>query len=259
MLHTFLLAYCPNGPNVRNRPPLFLEQDAFDGEQWAPTSSHSNSWIMVGTTDGDPTSTCKTHEELHNNKKPSWGEDGTFSHLKENIMCCMKPPHSAVQSITETDDNGSNSVAASNTAVETVTNTNTAFDMEHLMMDKLKPLWLGEAEGWTGGSHQDAMDFCTTVRGKQLCPYAAYCPLGVGKPVMGRHKVDFNAEGEIYAPVFGKQNHWVMIGQKGENSATTCMSHYQLEGSNPSWGLTSDKPEMKKYVMCCTMNLNKNA
>ena len=85
-------------------------------------------------------------------------------------------------------------------------------------------------------------------------PYAAYCPHGAGKPVMGRHKRDFNAEGELYAPVFGSENHWVMIGQKGENSATTCMSHYQLEGSNPSWGLTTERSELKKYVMCCTMN-----
>ena len=242
-------AYCPNGPDVTNRPPLFLDKDAFDGEQWAPTSSHHNSWILVGTADGDASSTCKTHEELHDNKTPSWGEDGSFTHLKENVMCCVTPKTSA-ESVSETDDSGNSSETSSNT----ITAANNALDMEQLMQTQLKPLWLGEDEGWTGGSHDDAMAFCKTIRGKQLCPYSAYCPHGAGQPVMGRHKIDFNAEGELYSPVFGNENHWVMIGQKGENSATTCMSHYQLEGSNPSWGLTTDNAELKKYVMCCTMN-----
>lgn len=229
--------------------------DAFEGEQWAPTSGHSNSWIMVGTSDGDVSSTCKSHEELHNNKAPSWGEDGTFTHLKENIMCCVSPPQSNTESISETDDTGNSaSETASDTSAGTVETASNTLDIETLMQTQLKPLWLGASEGWTGGSHQDAMDFCKTIRGKQLCPYSAYCPHGAGQPVMGRHKVDFNAEGELYAPVFGNENHWVMIGQKGENSATTCMSHYQLEGSNPTWGLTTDRTELKKYVLCCTMN-----
>lgn len=245
-------AYCPNGPNVKNRPPLFLDQDAFNGEQWAPTSSHPNSWIMVGTTDGDVSSTCKTHEELHDNKAPSWGEDGLFTSMKENIMCCVTPKTSG-ESVSETDDSGSGSETSSNSPSNTLTG-NSILDMEQIMQNKLKPLWLGEGEGWTGGSHEDAMAFCKTIRGKQLCPYSAYCPHGAGQPVMGRHKIDFNAEGELYAPVFGNENHWVMIGQKGGNSATTCMSHYQLEGSNPSWGLTTERSELKKYVMCCTMN-----
>jgi hypothetical protein len=247
-----LEAYCPNGPDVKNRPPLFLEQDAFDGEQWAPTSAHSNSWILVGTSDGDPTSTCKTHEDLHDDRKPTWGEDGTFTHLKENIMCCMNP--SQVETISETDDTGSSSETAQNTPSNTVTSPNNALDVEQLMQTQLKPIWVGEDEGWKGGSHQDAMEFCKTIRGKQLCPYSAYCPHGAGSQVMGKHKRDFNAEGELYAPVFSNENHWVMIGQKGSNSATTCMSHYQLEGSNPEWGLTSEKAELKKYIMCCTMN-----
>lgn len=169
-------------------------------------------------------------------------------------MCCVSPK-SSTESISETDDTG-NGNAASNTSSNTITASNNALDMEILLQNQLKPLWLGEDEGWTGGSHDDAVAFCKTIRGKQLCPYSAYCPHGAGQPVMGRHKKDFNAEGEIYAPVFGNENHWVQIGQKSENSATTCMSHYQLEGSNPAWGLTSDKPELKKYVMCCTMNTN---
>lgn len=201
-----------------------------------------------------------SHEDLHGGNTPSWGEDGTFTHLKENVMCCVNPSSSInVESISDSEpvdaDKGSETLSQNDSPTTVATNSENAFDLEKVMQDKLKPLWLGAAEGWNGGSHDDAVEYCKTIRGKQLCPYSAYCPYGAGKPVMGRHKVDFNAQGELYAPVFGIENHWVMIGQKGENSATTCMSHYQLEGCNPAWGLTTDRPELKKYVMCCTMNV----
>ena len=42
-----------------------------------------------------------------------------------------------------------------------------------------------------------------------------------------------------------------MVGQKHGNSATTCMTHEQLEGSPPVWGETGEWPEMKKHIMCC--------
>ena len=33
---------------------------------------------------------------------------------------------------------------------------------------KFKPLWLGEADGWTGGDHGDAVEFCAGLRDKSL-------------------------------------------------------------------------------------------
>jgi hypothetical protein len=243
---------------VKNRPPLFLEMDAFDGEQWAATSNHSNSWILVGTSDGDAMSTCKTHEQLHDSKTPSWGMDGTFTHMKENIMCCVDSSQTSTGSISKTDDSDISSEIASSASFNAVATTDNALGMEQLIHTELEPIWLGAKDGWNGGSHDDAMEFCQNFRGKQLCPYAAYCPHGSGQPVLGRHRVDFNAEGVLYAPVFGNENHWVMIGQKGENSATTCMSHYQLEGSYPTWGLTDEQSEYKKYILCCTMSTHMN-
>ena len=87
-----------------------------------------------------------------------------------------------------------------------------------------------------------------------LFTYAFYsdCPHGPGQPVMGGHPVHFNVEGEQWAPVYDNKNHWVMIGQKYENSATTCMDTWALEGEEPPWGLTNDRPDLKRHIMCCT-------
>lgn len=127
-----------------------------------------------------------------------------------------------------------------------------SFDLSKILHEKFRPLWLGSAEGWNGGSHEEAMEFCANVRGKTLCPYSAMCPLGPGHNVMyGRKPVDFSGDGEQYAPVYGHANRWVMVGQKNGDPATTCMSHEQLERKEPVWGSTGENPEQKMHIMCC--------
>ena len=61
----------------------------------------------------------------------------------------------------------------------------------------------------------------------------------------------FNYAGEQWAPVSGKANAWVMIGRKYGNSATTCLTHEQLEGGDPDWGLTLDNIGSKLHIQCC--------
>ena len=68
----------------------------------------------------------------------------------------------------------------------------------------------------------------------------------------GGHTSDFNDEGKQWAPVYGEQNHWVMIGMKYGNSATTCYTHNQLEGVPPDWGLTKGKADLKRHIKCCS-------
>ena len=125
----------------------------------------------------------------------------------------------------------------------------------HTLHERYKPLWLSSNEGWNGGSHDDAVEFCSSIRGKQLCPYSAMCPHGPGMPVMGgRHQLTFTTAGEQYAPVMGGNNHWVYIGTKDNERSATCKTHRQLEGSAPSWGLNSERSEVKQHIMCCTVN-----
>ena len=69
---------------------------------------------------------------------------------------------------------------------------------------------------------------------------------------MGGHRYDFDRQGEQWAPLSDGENAWVMIGQKYQNSATTCGSLLSLEGSSPGkWDRDYQTKEMKKHVMCC--------
>jgi len=207
-------AYCMSEDS---QMPLFLQRDAFQGEQWAPLASEFGTSAEYWVSIGQSPSTCKTHEELQLSK-PSWIDDGSREELKEHILCCQNPKHLAKE--------------------------------ENLKQD-LNPIWMDSSHGWNGSSHDDAIEFCESFGNRKLCPYIGYCPHGPGQEVMGGHRVDFTTVGEQWAPVFGEANHWVMIGQKYQNRATTCLDSNQLEGESPSWGLSTDRADMKKYILCC--------
>jgi len=221
--------YCP-GDNTGSDPPLFLGKSAFEGEQWAPVSTTdsddpNSKWMLVGTLDGSSQSTCSTFGDVKGMKPNGWSvEDSTDPDMRQNVLCCLNPNHLL---------------------------------KEMNFAEDLELVWLDESFGWKGGSHNDAMEFCKKLGNKKLCPYSAYCPHGVGQPPIGGHAEDFNMVGEQWAPVHhtssdqSKSNYWVMIGQKYQNSATTCMDNLQLEGREPEWGLSSEKAEMKKHIMCC--------
>jgi hypothetical protein len=143
--------------------------------------------------------------------------------------------------------------AASSESAAPATPSKSKVDLASVLHNKYKPLWLSAREGWTGGSHSDAVEYCNSVRGKSLCPYSAMCPHGPGNTVMGgRHQLTFEVEGTQWAPVMGGENHWVMIGKDGDGSSR-CKTHRQLQGRAPAWGLTSDNADMKRHVMCCTV------
>ena len=138
-------AYCPNGPG--DEKVLFLQKDAFEGEQYSPVSSYNNDdtgvgndWVMVGTKDGDPKSTCSQYEDLNDGKSPPWAADGSRTELKEHVLCCL-----------EQDD----------------------LKKEQDISRGMNPIWLDDKHGWNGGSYDDAVEFCQGVGGKRLCPYAA--------------------------------------------------------------------------------------
>ncbi|KAL7527206.1 hypothetical protein ACHAXR_007324 [Thalassiosira sp. AJA248-18] len=167
-----------------------------------------------------------------------------------------------VQATTSSNNKPSSESSASSITASATTATATTsktVDITNILHQKFKPLWLSAKEGWNGGSHADAVEFCNSIRGKKLCPYSAMCPHGPGKEVMGgRHHLEFNVVGTQYAPVMGGENHWVMIGSTNgdggeEEEETRCKTHRQLEGTSPEWGLNGDRAEVKQHVMCCTI------
>lgn len=147
-------------------------------------------------------------------------------------------------------------IASDSKAPDTVA-TSTEGQIGSILHQQFKPLWLGANEGWHGGSHDDAIQFCESVRGRKVCPYAAICPQGDGANAIvmgGRHAVEFKVEEEQYAPVFGKGNNWVMIGEKDGDPSAKCKTYHQLERTNPAWGLTNERGDLKKHIMCCNFD-----
>lgn len=65
--------------------------DPIIGEQWAPSRLNANSWLQIGTVDGNPASTCETYELLNGGKQPLFGLDGSRPELKCCLLCCLKP------------------------------------------------------------------------------------------------------------------------------------------------------------------------
>jgi len=220
-------AYCPEGNTDPDRS-LFLQNRAFEGEQWAPVGTTSTSpnekWLLIGDIDGNSRSTCSTLGAIRGMKLEGWDldydPDDHLFELKEHVMCCLNPNHLL---------------------------------KEIKFAKQLNRIWLDESFGWKGGSHDEAQEFCSKLGvNKILCPYAAYCPHGPGQPVIGGHSEDFIMEGEQWAPASrGDSSYWIQIGRKYQNSATTCMDNFELEGQEPSWGASNERADLKKHIMCC--------
>ena len=264
------MAYCPTGAsNVEGgRSPLLLGLERFPGDVWAPVGKNLD-FLQIGTYLDDETSTCKPVTSMNRGKLPS-----NLPKLGDFILCCeggeedpMRPcgdghVNNGVCSDTEKccskngfcakcdrvsllDADGDEGLSDVNSGQNN--------DLPTAVVEagqKYAPLWLGRDEGWTGGSYDDAENFCTKLKA-QLCPFDAYCPLGGSEPIMPGVPNGFDTNDEHYSPVADVPNAWVNVGKKNGDSATTCRGYDELTPNKPEWGLSSAHPEMKRYVLCC--------
>eukprot|EP00581_Thalassiosira_minuscula_P016021 CAMPEP_0183722956 /NCGR_PEP_ID=MMETSP0737-20130205/14739_1 /TAXON_ID=385413 /ORGANISM="Thalassiosira miniscula, Strain CCMP1093" /LENGTH=1335 /DNA_ID=CAMNT_0025953203 /DNA_START=1208 /DNA_END=5215 /DNA_ORIENTATION=- len=212
-------AYCPleqsEEPSYYVDKKLFLQKEPFEGEQWAPAGTSFDEYVWVSI--GKNPSTCSTNAPTHVFMDSLNVSDGSGPRLARNVMCCQN----RVQ-----------------------------LEVETRVRKELKPIWLHSGHGWNGGTHEDALEFCEGFGNRKLCPFTAYCPNGPGGPAMGGHTMDFNEEGEQWAPVYSANNQWVMIGRKYQNSLTTCFGSSNLGGATPGWAVKD--PKQKKHIMCCS-------
>jgi hypothetical protein len=163
LYHAMKQAYCPKGNNPDDPTPLFPDRVPFGNNQWAPYgNSDGNTYVLVGPTDNNPTTTCLTHEQLYS-KNPDWGAGNT--ELKENILCCMS---------------------------------SSSLEEENAIKEGLDPKWMGVEDGYEPGTYDDAIEFCKS-QSRMVCPMDVYCPWGPSKPVLGGHKGVF--KGELWSPV----------------------------------------------------------
>jgi hypothetical protein len=266
--------YCPTGPHHIPYGGYRVETPSSSSvtNSRAPISDFPNGWVQVGSENAcvqyssvgvggsSSSSSTTTHDEedavamieevVHEEVVNTVNESVQNDNESQGVVTIVED-ESKTDDVTSTTDS---QVVTSTDA--TATNINQSFDMTSTLHRKFKPFWLSSNDGWNGGSYDDAVEFCSSIRGKQLCPYSVMCPHGPQQFVMGGYRrVEFEVEGEQYAPILGGENHWVMIGNMEHDGETAkCMTHRQLEGKAPEWGLNEERKEVKKYIMCCTIN-----
>ena len=205
---------CPAMALCPDGGKLFNDKQPFPGEQWVPLND--GDWTFVGAGGN----TCQQYHVLNN--KPSSDVDSMPEAVKQHMMCCAKSREAAGEQ-----------------------------NLEEVLKGSMEPTWYSRSDGWNGGSHSDAIDFCQQ-EGKKLCPYVGYCPYGEGSQAFPGHPIDFNTESVQWSPwAEGTGEGWVMVSQKYQNSATTCMTYKDLEGGIPPWEDSDNFAEAKKYVLCC--------
>lgn len=126
---------------------LYLQKDAYEGEQWAPVSAYNNDdtsvghdWIMIGTKYDDRSTTCSEYERLNGGNSPPWTVEGSNTNLKEHVLCCAQMGR---------------------------------LKHEQDVAKRMDPIWLDDSHGWSEGSYDDAVNFCRDLGRKRLCPYEA--------------------------------------------------------------------------------------
>lgn len=124
---------------------------------YMPIFNHPNAWVSVG-----PDGTCQTYSEI-NGSPPRWGLTGEgASDLTQNIACCIDVE----------DDKSDATSEAENGAQTGVIKT----EEEQVVLDTFKPEWFGRDAGYQGTTYEGAIDFCSNVAGKSLCPYLGEFP-----------------------------------------------------------------------------------
>ena len=251
-----LAAVCPHGPL---QSPF--EGAVFDSsdpsEQWVPTINRPNQWLLIGPW-GESTSTqCMEYDKL-NGQNPSWGLDGSSMELKRHVLCCKKV--SGISQIPVQEQQQPEQPFMAEVANPTTPEASGGVVSQDTNAPLAPPagVWFQVLNGWNAGSHEDGMHFCARqkIAGEkmELCNYEQYCPNGPSRPAAGGHSaIGFTDEDiEQWAPIAGEgANQWVMVGMRGHNHATECLTHDMLNGEAPSWGLDNSNPEHKQYIYCC--------
>jgi hypothetical protein len=101
--------------------------------------------VQIGTMDG--ASTCTTYSSTYGTEAP-WDSNGESEDKKQHILCCQRKN-------VVTDEFGNEST------------------IQEVMANSLQPVWYSESHGWNGGTHNDAVLFCSASGNRELCPSIA--------------------------------------------------------------------------------------
>jgi hypothetical protein len=249
--------YCPKGPTGN----VIFDMAFDEGEQWAATGDRNNQFVQVGKEDQCNRVTASS--------PAGYGRSNGDIDVMKHVMCCNDvvieitteggEQSSAEKAPLATDETAAESTATGNQSSGSTTSATphhlTLTELEHAVKNHYIPFWFGFKDGWSGGTYDDAVDFCANLdpgRGDNfhLCPMKVYCPNGpdTDKPLFLQREA---FEGEQWAPTTLAHNAWIQIGRIDPENPRTCTMYNENNQKDPDWGLDGSEPGLKQHIMCC--------
>lgn len=240
--------YCPKGPTGN----LILNAKFEEAEAWAATGDRSNQFVMVGHED-----TCN---RVTASNPGGYGRNNADVDIMSHLMCCADTINEVSEDLgvaptVNAVDEQSSSNSSPDTTQHSSSSMHALTELEHTVRSKYIPIWFGFKDGWSGGTYEAAVEFCSGVDpghgdNFRLCPLMAYCPNGPDyeKPLF-LHKDAF--EMEQWAPTSFALNAWIQIGQISKDNPRTCSMYKENYKKAPEWGLDGSEPGLKQHILCC--------
>lgn len=212
------MAICPLGSD--SAPITGFKAAGDDVGAYAPISDSDNDWVNLS----EFNSCIKYSSE--NPSPPEWGVLGVAEAITRNVICCQGNAHSPSKGDVMTDE---------------------SLHVYVTTGDKYKPLEFDRSMGWKGRTYIEALEFCGSLDGYEICPYNAICPIGVDSEPFTGYKA---TEGEQWMPILDTANDWVKITKDD-----SCSRYSSTNSQPPSWSITgSGDDAITQYITCCLLD-----
>ena len=226
-------ATCPLGPDSQ---PLGGFKDSVEGNTWAPISNQANDWVQMSEENA-----C-TRISAENQYPPEWGLSGVEdSEMTSHVRCCVSE-----KDLTGLDDNSMLLQITHDNAPNHDQNDPDIAVYEGIASEYL-PLEFDRSKGWTGRTYIEALQFCGSMNGYEICPYEAICPFGPDHAPLGGFKTDYDGS---WVPILDSANNYVQVGE-----TDPCIKYSNEHGTPAQWSVTGiDDEQITRHIMCCLLN-----
>jgi len=121
------------------------------------------------------------------------------------------------------------------------------------VFEEFEPMLHDREDGWEGQTYEDAIQYCSSTEGYEICSYAAICPLGPDHEPVGGYKDNLSDGGSsLWVPISNGPNAW--IGVSTDNS---CVSYEEKLSRAPEWGITGEhNVDITQTILCCKRSVS---
>jgi len=224
-------AICPLGPGTM---PLggytknaMGENKNGEGATWTPIADRDNEWVQLSRE-----SACIKYSDEHDDSL-TWGKDGNKDTVS-TIWCCGMLP-------AEVEEEAEEILAQADLEVYVK------------VFEEFEPMLHDREDGWEGQTYEDAIQYCSSTEGYEICSYAAICPLGPDHEPVGGYKDNLSDGGSsLWVPISNGPNAW--IGVSTDNS---CVSYEEKLSRAPEWGITGEhNVDITQTILCCKRSVS---